>query len=70
MLNASLGMEIKLNRIAKKLSQKKLAEYIGISSQYLCAIEADKKIPTYPIVERLQEFFPSAPILEHYNSVV
>lgn len=40
-------------RKAKRWSQKKLAEKAGISQTYVSELEAEKKQPTIPIVEKL-----------------
>lgn len=40
-------------RKAKRWSQKKLAEKAGISQTYISELEAEKKQPTIPIVEKL-----------------
>ena len=40
-------------RKAKRWSQKKLAEKAGVSQTYISELEAEKKQPTIPIVEKL-----------------
>jgi transcriptional regulator with XRE-family HTH domain len=40
-------------RKAKRWSQKKLADKAGISQTYISELEAEKKQPTIPIVEKL-----------------
>ncbi|WP_406242061.1 helix-turn-helix transcriptional regulator [Tissierella carlieri] len=44
-------------RIENKLTQKNLAEIIGISQQMISLIETEKRKPTIEIVKRLEILF-------------
>lgn len=48
---------LKLFRISHKLSQKDLAQKLGISRSYLSEIESGKKTPTLALLERYGQVF-------------
>lgn len=45
-----LGYSIKAKREAKKLTQEKLAELVGVSSGYISEIENKKTIPSFALL--------------------
>jgi transcriptional regulator with XRE-family HTH domain len=50
-----LALNLKLNRQKCGLTQEKLAEKAGISSNYLSMVEIAKKFPTPEMLDRLAE---------------
>lgn len=52
-----LGDALRMMRIYHDLTQKDLADGLGVSKSYLSEIEAGKKVPTLPLLERYAEFF-------------
>ena len=50
-----LALNLKLNRRKCGLTQEKLAEKAGISSNYLSMVEISKKFPTPEMLDRLAE---------------
>ncbi|MFB2768076.1 helix-turn-helix transcriptional regulator [Pelatocladus sp. BLCC-F211] len=52
-----LNEALRLMRVFHDLSQKELAEKLGISKSYLSEIESGKKIPTLDLLNRYSEFF-------------
>jgi transcriptional regulator with XRE-family HTH domain len=50
-----LALNLKLNRQKCGLTQEKLAEKAGISSNYLSMVEISKKFPTPEMLDRLAE---------------
>lgn len=63
-----LGNTIKELRKKKKKSQMSLAESSGITQTYLSLIEANKRVPTFNILEKISNALGiSAPILIFYS---
>jgi transcriptional regulator with XRE-family HTH domain len=60
-----LNKALRLMRVFYDLSQKDLAERLGISKSYLSEIESGKKIPTLDLLNRYSEIFdiPSSSIM-------
>jgi len=52
-----LHKPLKLMRIFHELTQKELADKLGISKSHLSEIEAGKKIPTIALLNRYTEIF-------------
>lgn len=52
-----VGRLIKSLRISFGWQQKKLAEMLNISTNYLCQIETGKRIPSADIIERIAKEF-------------
>ena len=52
-----LGMRIKRLRVAKGLTQEKLAEALGISAEYVGKIERGKRTPSLDLVIAMAKFF-------------
>jgi transcriptional regulator with XRE-family HTH domain len=50
-----LASNLKANRRKSKLSQAKLAEKAGISTQYIAMIELSRQFPTPEVLERIAE---------------
>ena len=50
-----MALNLKLNRRKCGLTQEKLAEKAGISSNYLSMVEISKKFPTPEMLDRLAE---------------
>lgn len=46
-------MDIKEIRVRKKLTQKQLAELVGISQQHISKIETGLNIPSYATVKKI-----------------
>lgn len=49
----TIADNIRIERLRKRLSQEKLAEYVGISTKYLNMIENNKTNPTILIVTKI-----------------
>ncbi len=43
----ALGAVVKAERVAKKMSQDKLAELVGVSTRYIMAIENEESKPSF-----------------------
>ena len=56
-----IGRKIKEARLESNLAQKKLAGLSGISVNYLCLIEAGKRLPSYWALERISNVFKASP---------
>ena len=52
-----LGLRIKRLRMAKGLTQEKLAEALGISVEYVGKIERGKRTPSLDLVIAMAKFF-------------
>ncbi|MEH2382054.1 MAG: helix-turn-helix transcriptional regulator [Nostoc sp.] len=52
-----LSEALRLIRVFYDLTQKELAEKLGISKSYLSEIESGKKTPTLELLNRYSEFF-------------
>lgn len=52
-----IGNVFKLIRIAMDLSVKEVAEQLGVSSAYICEIEANNKKPSMAMIEKYCNFF-------------
>ncbi|MEH2233834.1 MAG: helix-turn-helix transcriptional regulator [Nostoc sp.] len=52
-----LSEALRLIRVFHDLTQKELAEKLGISKSYLSEIESGKKTPTLELLNRYSEFF-------------
>ena len=52
-----LSDALRLIRVFHDLTQKELAEKLGISKSYLSEIESGKKTPTLDLLNRYSEFF-------------
>jgi transcriptional regulator with XRE-family HTH domain len=52
-----LSEALRLIRVFHDLTQKELAEKLGISKSYLSEIESGKKTPTFDLLNRYSEFF-------------
>jgi len=52
-----VGRLVKSLRISFGWQQKKLAEKLGISTNYLCQIETSKRIPSAGIIEQIAKEF-------------
>ncbi|WP_373529975.1 helix-turn-helix transcriptional regulator [Nostoc sp.] len=52
-----LSEALRLMRVFYDLTQKELAEKLGISKSYLSEIESGKKTPTLELLNRYSEFF-------------
>ena len=50
-----LASNLKANRRKSKLSQAKLAEKAGISTQYIAMIELSRQFPTPEVLERIAD---------------
>ena len=51
----SLGQRIRKRRQILKLTQKQLAEALGLTSQHISAIEQDKRAPSLTSLAKLAE---------------
>lgn len=49
----TLGNAIKLIRTARNITQRKLAEQLGVSANYLSLIESNKRDPSLAFLNRL-----------------
>ncbi len=60
-----LNKALRLTRVFHDLSQKELAEKLGISKSYISEIESGKKTPTIELLNRYSEVFeiPTSSIL-------
>jgi transcriptional regulator with XRE-family HTH domain len=52
-----LGKALRLIRVFYDLSQKDLAEKLGISKSYISEIESGKKTPTIDLLNKYSNFF-------------
>ena len=52
-----LGMRIKRLRVAKGLTQEKLAEALGVSLEHIGKIERGKRTPSLDLVIAMSKFF-------------
>lgn len=52
-----LNKALRLMRVFHDLTQKELAEKLGISTSHLSEIESGKKTPTLPVLNRYAEVF-------------
>ena len=50
-----IGSRIRMARINKNYSQKKLGELIGVSKVSICGYEIEKRVPTLPVLLKLIE---------------
>ena len=50
-----IGRTLKLLRVLKKLKQKTLSDKLGISPNYLSAIENDKREPSLSLIEMVSK---------------
>ncbi|MCX7828048.1 MAG: helix-turn-helix domain-containing protein [Thermanaerothrix sp.] len=57
----SLGMRVKTLRLAKGLTQQKLADMINVSRIYVQAIESNRRKPSMDLLERLAEALDATP---------
>jgi DNA-binding XRE family transcriptional regulator len=48
----TLGQLVRTARVAAGLSQVSLARQLGLSGSYVCHVEADRRVPSDPIVAR------------------
>lgn len=53
----SLGEKIKALRTAKKMSQKDLAENIGIAKSVISFYESDDRCPSYTVLTKIAKIF-------------
>lgn len=51
----NIGRNIKIIRISKQLSQKRLAKEVGITPTYLSLIENEVKKPSLSLIEKLSQ---------------
>lgn len=51
----NIGKNIKLIRTSKNISQKELAEKIGVTPNYLSMIENEAKKPSLSLIEKLAQ---------------
>lgn len=57
MIEGTFGQRLKKMRMDRKLSQKTLAQKLGISLPYLSQIEADLAIPSESLAIAIAKFF-------------
>ena len=50
----TVGSEVLRARLARGLAQQKLAKELGISQQYLCDIEHDRRRPAWKIQYKIE----------------
>ena len=55
MTENNIGRELKTARVISGLSQKDVAEQVGITPQYLCGVENGKYIPSARLLAALRE---------------
>lgn len=51
----SLGQRIRKRRQALEITQKRLAEDLGVTPQHISAIEQGKRVPSLPFLAKLAE---------------
>lgn len=49
----NIGTNLKILRIARDISQKELAEQVGITHNYLSMIENNSKTPSLTLLEKI-----------------
>lgn len=49
----TLGHEVRATRLGKSIGLRELARRLGITAPYLVDIEADRRMPSEPVVRRL-----------------
>ena len=57
----SLGDAVKLARRAQNLTQKDLADRLGLSRNYIAQIEMDRKTPTFSTLTRIAVALDTTP---------
>lgn len=57
LIKKSLGEKIRELRIAKKMSQKDLAEKIGIAKSVISFYESNDRCPSYPVLKEIAKIF-------------
>ena len=48
------GLEIKLMRIKRGIGQNKLARLVGVSTNWICQIEREKRLPSDELLEKIK----------------
>ncbi|MGN0015690.1 MAG: helix-turn-helix domain-containing protein [Candidatus Gastranaerophilaceae bacterium] len=56
-LRNNIGRKVKALRLAKSLSQEKLAEYVDMSREHISCIERGKNLASIETLFRLAKFF-------------
>jgi len=51
-------------RTRQKLSQAELSRRSGVSQTFISELEANKKQPTYPVINKVYHSLPGAPAIE------
>lgn len=57
----SFGKAVRVLRIEYGVTLKKMAEYLGVTSSYVSAVETGKKNPTDELVSKIATFFNLQP---------
>lgn len=58
--NALLGTNLRAIRLKMGLSQEKIAELVGVTTNYICQIERGDKSPSVEMLIRLSEKLPAS----------
>jgi len=58
---SSLGLNVKLYRSQRNMSQKDLSELLGVSVNYLSLIEGSKKYPSLKVIFKIAEVLNVSP---------
>jgi transcriptional regulator with XRE-family HTH domain len=53
----TIGQRIKRERLALELTQRELADKVGVGVPHISKVEADRESPSEPLLRRLAELF-------------
>jgi len=61
------GTAVRIARNIQGITQKQLAEELNTAQTYLCNIEKNRSLPSFPLAWKIQERFPNEKIIQAYQ---
>mgnify|MGYP000859431964 CR=1 FL=1 len=61
------GTAVRIARNLEGITQKELAKELNTSQIYLCNIEKNRNLPSFPVAWKIQERFPDEKLLQAYQ---
>ena len=55
--NVSVGMELRLLRTQKEASMREVAEFLGVSENFISLVERNKKIPSDDVIKQIAKYY-------------